>query len=120
MSTISSFKDTENKHDVYSGKDCTKKFCQSLGDDWFQNKKKSEISNKQTARIRSKCKNLEDKYVKDEKYCGVRDHCHYAGEYRGAAHSICNLKYSVPKKIPIVFYNGPNYDHHLLIKETAE
>ena len=33
MSTISSFKDTENKHDVYSGKDCTKKFCQSLGDD---------------------------------------------------------------------------------------
>ena len=28
--------------------------------------------------------------------------CHYTGEYRGAAHSICNLKYCVPKKIPIV------------------
>ena len=27
-------------------------------------------------------------------------------EYRGAAHSICNFKYSVPKKIPLVFYNG--------------
>ena len=27
-----------------------------------------------------------------------RGHCHYKVEYRGAAHSICNLKYSVPKK----------------------
>ena len=27
------------------------------------------------------------------------------GEYRGTAHSICNLKYSAPKKIPTVFHN---------------
>ena len=40
----------------------------------------------------------------------VRDHCHYTGEYRGAACSICNLKYSVPKKNPKVFHNGSNYD----------
>ena len=43
--------------------------------------------------------------MKDKKYCRVRDHCHYAWEYRGAAHSICNLKYSVPKKVPIAFHN---------------
>ena len=30
MSTISSFKSIENKHDVYGGEDCTKKFCKSL------------------------------------------------------------------------------------------
>ena len=30
MSTISPFKNTEDKHDVYRGKDCMKKFCQSL------------------------------------------------------------------------------------------
>ena len=30
MSKISSFKSIENKHDVYWGKDCMKKFCESL------------------------------------------------------------------------------------------
>ena len=50
----------------------------------------------------------------------VRDHCQYIREYRGAAHSICNLKYSVPKKIPIAFHNGSNYDYHFIIKELAE
>ena len=62
---------------------------------------------------------LENNYLKDKKYCKVRDHCHYAGEYKGAAHSICNLKYSVPKKIPIVFHNGSNYHYQFIIKELA-
>ena len=52
----------------------------------------------------------ENKYVKDKKYGKVRDHCRYTRKYRGAAYSICNLKYSVPTKIPIAFYNGSNYD----------
>ena len=36
--------------------------------------------------------------MKDKKYHKVRDHCHYREEYRGAAHSIYNLKHSVLKK----------------------
>ena len=63
---------------------------------------------------------FENKYLKDKKYRNVRDHCHYTEEYRGAAHSICNLKYSVPKKIAIVFHNGSNYECHFIIKELAE
>ena len=56
----------------------------------------------------------------DKKYCKVRNHCYYTGEYRGAAHSICNLKIIVPKEIPIAFHNGLNYDCHLIIKELVE
>ena len=65
-------------------------------------------------------KNVKIKNLEDKKYRKVRDHCHYTGEYRGAANSICNLKYSVPKKIPIVFHNRSNYDYHFITKELAE
>ena len=41
---------------------------------------------------------FENKYLKEKKYRKVGDHCLYTGEYRDAASSICNLKYSVPKK----------------------
>ena len=30
----------------------------------------------------------------------VRDHCHFTGKYRGAAHNMCNLRYKIPKNIP--------------------
>ena len=58
--------------------------------------------------------------MKDKNYGKVRDHCHFMGEYRGVAHSICNLKYSVPKRGLIVFYNGSNYDYHFIIKVLPE
>ena len=36
------------------------------------------------------CKKEFDK--SDKKHYKVRDHCQYTGKYRGAAHSICNLR----------------------------
>ena len=100
MFRISSFKTIENKHDVYRGKDCMKKFCESLRGHAMEiinfKKKTNEVINKGAARIISKfkyCKEkFENKYVKDKKYCKVRDRSHYTGEYRGATHSIFNLK----------------------------
>ena len=52
--------------------------------------------------------NLEDR---------VRDHCHYTGQYRGAAHNRCNLKYRKPNNISVFFHNLSGYDSHLLIKK---
>ena len=34
----------------------------------------------------------------NEKYHKVRDHCHYAGKYRGAAHNAFNLRYKKIKR----------------------
>ena len=107
MSAISLFKSIENKHDVYRGKDSMEKFCESLREHEMEilNFKKMKLSTKEqqesyeNVKICYICKEaLENKYLKDKRYPKFRDHCHYTGEYSGSAHSICNLKYSVPKK----------------------
>lgn len=48
----------------------------------------------------------------------VKDHCHVTGNYRGPAHSICNLNHKIPYYIPIFFHNL-NYDSHLFVKQLA-
>ena len=55
-----------------------------------------------------------------KKHRKVRDHDHYTGKYCGAAHSICNLRYSTQKDIPVLFHNGSNYDFNLIITELAK
>ena len=35
------------------------------------------------------------------------------------SHSICSLKFNVPKEISVVFHNGSNYDYHFIVKELA-
>ena len=58
----------------------------------------------------------------DENYTNrkkVKDHCHYIGKFRGAAHSKCNLNYKVPKDIPIIIHNA-SYDIHFIINQLAE
>ena len=131
MPTISSFKIIENKHDTYRGKNCIKKFCEFFREHAMKinnlKKKKMKLLTKQqqkpykNAKIPYICtEKIENKYVKDKKYCKVRDHCHYSGEYIGVAHNICNLIYSLPKKIRTAFHNGSNYDYHFIIKELEE
>ena len=64
-------------------------------------------------------KSVKVNIFKNKKYCNFRDHYQYTGEYRGAAYSICILKYSVSKRILIVFHDGSSYDYHFIIKKLA-
>ena len=56
----------------------------------------------------------------NKKYHKVRDYYHYTGKYRGAAHSICNLRCKTSKEISIVFHTGSMYGYHFIIKELAK
>ena len=109
MSTILAFDHIENKHNLYCGKYCMKNFCSSLRQHAtnilnFEKKQillltKEELKLYQDARncyIRGK--RILQKLAKNRNYRKVKDHCHYAGKYRGAAQSICNLKFNVTMK----------------------
>ena len=47
----------------------------------------------------------------------VKDH--FTGKYRGAAQSMCNTKFSIPKKTSVVF-SGSNCDYHFIMKQLAK
>ena len=57
--------------------------------------------------------------MKDKKYRKVRYHFHFAGGYRDVEHSICNIKYSVPKKVPITLIMDLVMIN-IVLKELAE
>ena len=66
------------------------------------------------------CESGIPKETDDKNYRRVRDHCHLTGKFRGAAHSICNLKYRLPKFYPVIFHNLSGYDSHLFIKNLGK
>ena len=39
----------------------------------------------------------------------VRDHCHFTGKYRGAAHQKCNALFRKPNFVPVFFHNLSGY-----------
>ena len=103
--TCCSFDKSKTKHKYYRGKDCMEKFSRGLRDQAMKiinyekkkeiiltNEEKESYENQKNCHICGKefCtdKNNKKEFKLKQK---VRDHDHYTGKYRGAAHSICNL-----------------------------
>ena len=80
---------------------------------FYEEQEKCHISKKRFCYDKNKKK-------KFKIYQKVRDHWQYTGKFRGAAHSICNLRYKVPQENTIKIHNGSTYDYHFLIKELPE
>ena len=126
--THCSFGKSKNELDYYRGKDCMKKFCKDLRTHAtkiinYEKKKMIPLTIKEKIHYNEQeicyiCKKEFDN--NDKKHYKVRDHCRYTGKYRGDAHNICNLRYKVPREIPIVFHNGSIYDYHFISKELVK
>ena len=110
----------------YTGKDAEQVFLKYLEEDikMIANipKKKMIFGKKEEKQFEKEtrcwiCKGeFDDKDKNKEK---VKDHCHYTGRYRGAAHNLCNLNYRKPNFTPVVFHNLSGYDSHLFIKNLG-
>ena len=102
-------------------KNCMKNFCLDLREQVtkiidYEKKEMILLTEKQVCHICKKGFSTNDNNTAPNKEnLKVRDHCHYTGKYRGAAHEICNLRYKTPKETPVVFHN----DYHFIIKELA-
>ena len=117
-----SFDKANNKLSYYRGEDCMKRFCKDLKDHAtkiIDFKKKTMIPLTKEENDNFNKENTCYICKKDFNNDKVRDHCHFTGKYRGAAHNSCNLRYKVPKNIPVIFHNGSTYDYHFIIKELA-
>ena len=110
----------------YRGPDCVSKFCKHIISEAkrlynsFPERPITPLTKSQIKEYKraTKCHICFKPF--SEKKRKLRDHCHYSGLYKGAAHSSCNLQYKIPSYIPVVFHNLAGYDAHLFIRELAK
>ena len=131
--TCCSFDKSNNEQKYYRGRYCMRRFCDDLKEQAIKimNYEQKEMmpltdEEKESQKSQTICHICEKEFCIDKNneefklMQKVRDHCHYTGKYRGAAHSICNLRYKIKKEIPVVFHNGSTQDYHLIIKKIAK
>ena len=130
--THCSFDKSKNKLNYYRGEDCMKRFCKDLREHATKiincekkdmiplTKKEEENYNNQKICYICKKEFITSDTTEHKKNNKVRDHCHYTYKYRRVIHNTCNLRYKIPKEIPIIFHNGSTYDYHFIIRELVK
>ena len=101
------------------------KLTHKIYQDYYKKPKPLNLTTKEEKDFQSatKCHICEQKLFRDKKtnkIRKVRDHYHFTGEYRGAAHNECNLKCRKPLILPVIFHNLQGYDAHLFIKQLVK
>ena len=90
----------EQKLVNYTGEDAAQKFVEMLEEDIkiIANilEKKMIIGKEEKERFDKETKCWMCNVEFNDEDVKVRDHCHFTGRYRGAAHNSCNLKYRKP------------------------
>ena len=123
--TSCSFDKSENKQTSYRGRHCVKRFCDDLKEHVtritnYEMKQMDPLTEKEKESYKNEklCHICEKEFCTDDnkEMRKVRDHCHYTGKYRGAAHSKRNLNHKIVKEILVLFHNGSVYDYHFIIK----
>ena len=129
-----SFDESKNKLVFYKGEDCMERFCKDLREHAmkiinYEEKEMIPLTSEESKSYKKRkvCYICQKGFSTDKNdkntfklYHKVRDHCHYTGKFRGAAHVICNLRYKTPKEISIVFYNGSTCDYQFIINNLAK
>ena len=126
--------------EIYRGDDCIEKFilkmlsevedCQRIVRDRFQkplfmtSQNERDFQNSTVCHICERSFKAKDLLIHDDGDImnKVRDHCHITGEYRGAAHRDCNLKWAISAeklKIPVIFHNLKGYDSHFIMQNIG-
>lgn len=122
-----SYDDTLSKFELYRGEDCGKKFIEKLRVDLkiiyhklYSKIQMLELNSEEKLMYENSliCHICEQEFI-DSESIKVRNHCHFTGKFRGAAHMSCNLNYKVVDFVPLVCHNLSGYDSHFIIKELG-
>ena len=105
--------------------DVSKKFVEMLEEDIKKIYKEFDFSKKMlplTKKEQTEFENARVCWICQKGFEGkkVRDHDHFTGKFRGAAHNKCNLQFKKPKFTPVIFHNLSGYDAHLFVKNLGK
>ena len=121
------YREVEDPLMLYRGKHCVEVFYKHIKEEakrlyhMFPERPMKRLTQEEWREFKgaTKCHICFNDFQEDNNY-KVRDHCHHTGLYQGPAPRKCNLRYKIPRYIPVVFHNLSGYNTILFIRELGK